>query len=133
MILAFSGWNSEIFVKYEIYEININSYLEILGSWFFKSMQRRISIILSQVCGFLSIFWHSIELTVLKNHDGFQLFQEGVCLLHLLVGERRSFTNTSRLREKGWVEVGGVYRCVKKFEGVYDWVKRMGWRNYIDF
>ena len=75
-----------------------------------------------------SNFWTTEELTVLKHHDGYQLFQDGVFLLDLPVGEKRRFSNASRMRGKGWVEVGGVYRCVKKFEGVYDWVKRMGWR-----
>ena len=74
-----------------------------------------------------SIFWHSRELNVLKNHDGYQLFQEGVCLMDLLVGERRSFTSGPRLREKR-VEVDGVYRYVEQFKTGYNGVRKIGWR-----
>jgi hypothetical protein len=75
-----------------------------------------------------SIFWHNRELTVLKHHDGFKLFQEGVCLLDMRVGERRSFTSGERSREKAWVEVGGVYRCVEQLETGYNEVRKMGWK-----
>ena len=47
----------------------------------------------------LSLFGR--ELSVLKYHDGYQLFQVDICLLDLLVGERRSFTSGERFREKG--------------------------------
>ena len=70
-----------------------------------------------------SILWDTRELTVLKHHDGYHLFQEGARLQDLLVGER-SFTSGIRFREKGWVEVGGVYRCVEQFDGVM----KIGWR-----